>query len=382
MAQAHAHRRSCSRDDLAPYRDVDSGVIPLTETVRDSLPFYTKGKRMLANESGWSLKHVPLISGLSRCSPRYIILCLVAVSFISLFEMRRTSSTSESIGSQLAGDSLHPIQHLAAKGDAAFEDLVNRQSKTVGVAAEEYRRRYGRRPPPGFGEWFALAQGQDLTLLDEFDTMMKNLEPFWGLNPTTVRERMQSMAQAPHVWSITLNSTGFHNSTEYWQVDAIRDWLADMPWQNIVHDVEFLLDIMDEPTISVPYDALEHAIEVASTQKSSIDTESPEIPLGDHELTWHNFGGANAWEYMRSSCQPTDAAYGSPAVVNMSTALPDFVDDVTKSMDPCADAALHQIHGIWVAPSNLLLTKHLVPVFSQARPSRMNDILYPSPLHH
>lgn len=53
-------------------------------------------------------------------------------------------------------DAEHPIPQLLALGERRWEEMVNRQSRTLGEAVEEYERRYGRRPPKGFDLWYAV----------------------------------------------------------------------------------------------------------------------------------------------------------------------------------------------------------------------------------
>ena len=47
----------------------------------------------------------------------------------------------------------HPIYALIANATSQWNQLVTRQSKTIAQAAQEYRRRYNRRPPKGFDLW-------------------------------------------------------------------------------------------------------------------------------------------------------------------------------------------------------------------------------------
>ena len=51
----------------------------------------------------------------------------------------------------------HPIKNIIAAQRSYFYDLQVRQSRTLDAAIDEYKRRYKRSPPLGFGEWFELA---------------------------------------------------------------------------------------------------------------------------------------------------------------------------------------------------------------------------------
>lgn len=50
-------------------------------------------------------------------------------------------------------DGAHPIYELMSRAEQEWKDKLKRASKTLGEAADEYRRRYVRRPPKGFDLW-------------------------------------------------------------------------------------------------------------------------------------------------------------------------------------------------------------------------------------
>ena len=78
----------------------------------------------------------------------------------------------------------HPILSLIEKGKKDWEQLLAKQSKTLPEAAAEYRRRYRRNPPPGFDTWWSFAQKNNVQLVDEYDQIMQDIEPFHALEPS------------------------------------------------------------------------------------------------------------------------------------------------------------------------------------------------------
>lgn len=50
-------------------------------------------------------------------------------------------------------ESEHPIPQLLALGEKRWEEMLERQSTSLGEACVEYRKRYGRKPPKGFDIW-------------------------------------------------------------------------------------------------------------------------------------------------------------------------------------------------------------------------------------
>lgn len=76
---------------------------------------------------------------------------------------------------------VHPILMLIQRAEGLWNHKVAKQSKTLAQAANEYRRRYTRNPPLGFDKWWAYAKANRIVLVDEYDQIHRDLEPFWAL---------------------------------------------------------------------------------------------------------------------------------------------------------------------------------------------------------
>ena len=81
----------------------------------------------------------------------------------------------------------HPILTLIKRAESQWNRKVARQSKTLVEAASEYRRRYTRNPPIGFDKWWLYAQANKIVLVDEYDQIHKDMEPFWALYVPSLR---------------------------------------------------------------------------------------------------------------------------------------------------------------------------------------------------
>lgn len=75
----------------------------------------------------------------------------------------------------------HPIFTLIKRAEQDWNRKVHRQSKTLKDAVHEYRKRYKRNPPRGFDKWWAYAKANRVILVDEYDQIHRDLEPFWAL---------------------------------------------------------------------------------------------------------------------------------------------------------------------------------------------------------
>lgn len=88
---------------------------------------------------------------------------------------------------------LHPIPGLMLRAEMRFQGMLARQSQSLEKAVVEYHRRYQRKPPKGFEEWYNFVRQNNVTIVDEYDAMMEQLEPFWVLKGEEFRKRVESV---------------------------------------------------------------------------------------------------------------------------------------------------------------------------------------------
>jgi hypothetical protein len=84
---------------------------------------------------------------------------------------------------------IHPIPKLMVGAQKKFKKMMTRQSKTLAEAVKEYKIRYGRNPPKGFDEWFEFAKENGVKIIDEYDQLVRDLEPFWSMSGEELRRR-------------------------------------------------------------------------------------------------------------------------------------------------------------------------------------------------
>lgn len=130
-------------------------------------------------EAGLHAPHkqaIPTASGLSKTA--------------EALPLQRSSSSSQN---DVLVD--HPIPKLMADAEDKFRSLLARQSKTFEDAVAEYQRRYKRDPPKGFDDWYKFAVEKNVKLIDEFDAITEDLNPFWALSGEELRRRVDQVCQ-------------------------------------------------------------------------------------------------------------------------------------------------------------------------------------------
>jgi hypothetical protein len=84
------------------------------------------------------------------------------------------------------------------EAERRFRALLSRQSRSLRAAVAEYKRRYGRNPPKGFDAWWRFAQANNVKMIDEYDGLISDVEPFWGMTGEQFRERAFQVCTSFH----------------------------------------------------------------------------------------------------------------------------------------------------------------------------------------
>ena len=151
----------------------------------------------------------------------------------------------------------HPIEVLVHEARQEFAQLLRSQSKTVDQARSEYERRYDRAPPAGFDQWVNLALEADSPIIDNFDTIMQTLEPFWGMNSQEFRARSTMIKQRPYAQIVVENHevTMAHDSLVLGEFNnIIMEWTTKH--KDLLGDMTFTVNGLAEPRVIVANDRI------------------------------------------------------------------------------------------------------------------------------
>jgi Glycosyl transferase family 90 len=321
----------------------------------------------------------------SSTSYRKLLLLLLLIPCIAKIPQNTSvSSWGPPISQTIAKPDLHPIEKLAAHGQSQFSFLLTSQSSTLRQAVVEYIRRYKRNPPPNFDKWFELAEREEYVLFDEFDTMMESLEPYWGISPSDLRNRVDGAFEDPRLirFNISNATVSFdHEGWAPWIADQVQSWLPP-EWRPLLPNMTFAINILDEPRVVAPFNALSRALHDTGINKP-FGNKTDRFEDRTRTLAGVDFlkvDRMKAWEAMAPAC-----SIESPARTENSLEAEyqtvQFISNATDSLDVCMHTSLRKTHGFLSSPDSLEITHSLVPIFSQGKPSIFNDVLIPSPYY-
>ncbi|KAJ9615310.1 hypothetical protein H2200_001385 [Cladophialophora chaetospira] len=319
----------------------------------------------------------------SRKSRNWLYL-LVAIPLLSLGH----GNMYRSIGSKqpVLTMSSHPVESIVDHARNGFVDLLGRQSRTVEEARMEYTKRYEREPPPNFDKWFDIAMQHDFVLVDEFDSMMRAFEPFWGV-PSLVLQRLVKNAHERssgflikyEILDGRTAITGGYDSS--WFAGSMSR-LLPAEWTALLPNMTLAVNVFDEPSVCAPRDIIDRALEPLLSKDVGLSSFSEINELdSSHSPRFLSIGRQDAWEAMTLSCPAESPARNPFCVLPVSGGAPYFIRNLTRSRDICEHCELQDLEGFLAAPETLHLTHSLIPIWSQGKPSSFNDIVFPSPYY-
>ena len=277
------------------------------------------------------------------------------------------------MSSLFANNEPHPIEVLVREANKDFESMIDGQSKTLADAIAEYERRYHMEPPAGFDQWFKLAVESNCTIVDNFDTVMQALEPFWGITAREMRARADMYTKTP-LAKFAVKEHRVANVSDTLVLGGfsvvISGWLER--FKDILSDVEITVNGLAEPRVIVPHDRLDHLIRTCPKVDLTAAAEQQRKPLEIMDL-----GKDESWQIGTRSC-PENSPSRSLLLPAEEEGL-HFIVNATKSKDICEAPETAISHAMFIAPYNMKVTDTLVPIFSHGKPSSSQDILYPSP---
>jgi hypothetical protein len=246
------------------------------------------------------------------------------------------------------------------KARAEFDLLQKKQSKTPEEAVMEYRRRYAREPPAGFDKWLELAFAHNATLIDEYDRIEADLQPFREakIGHKRMQRRLQAAIAANKVVGVEDDFLG------YVHVKNGSVELEGFPWGSMGQGM--LNTILQPVGRNLPDLTI---LKNYYTEPRVLLKHNSEHSEGSDSVYFEDFARQKTWDTLSESCHNPVKSKPNPNLRKPSPAT-----------DICQYEAstMRQQHGFFVAPLHFYPTSTLIPLLSNAKISTMSDILVPN----
>lgn len=292
----------------------------------------------------------------------------------------------------------HPITTLIKQAEEDWNKLLEKETHDVEAAAQEYRSRRGRHPPPGFAEWFEYAKSHDAIMVEDFfDQIYHDLNPYWGIEAQTLRKQTRTSKHR-----VTVRD---HKAT--FETDKHRVWMDS--WHGLVEsiqehlpDVDMPINVMDESRIVVPWETIaEYVQKEQSTRRmpepDDVVTEFKGLGgLGEEpeeEFDPEYQRGGPMWNLVSEGCpsgstarelDPFDFSKETPSPKyhnRINSSFYGYVSNWTESKDPCMRPELQSLHGSFIEPISISTSHKLFPLFGGSKLTMNNEILLPPAMY-
>ncbi|RCI12369.1 hypothetical protein L249_0141 [Ophiocordyceps polyrhachis-furcata BCC 54312] len=296
------------------------------------------------------------------------------------------------------GENSHPIDKLMYDAQRSFAKLISSESKSLDEAAQAYRMRRGRHPPPGFDKWYEFARSHNALIVEDFfDQIYHDLEPFWDMDPLNMRRQASQFEMTINIrnGSATAGSDWFWTQIWLKMVKEIQKYLPDM---------DIALNAMDEPRIVAAWEnvnkhvtkaaksrRLPRARSVISDFQKLPDPNKAELAAKVPDIDWDET--EPYWLIARRGCSPNSLArtkplqtsFAEPPIINNDYAnqhlYRGYVSNYTKSNDICHQPDLQGLQGLLIKPLTTKATDVLFPLFGGSKLTVNNEILLPAPMY-
>ncbi|EPE29541.1 hypothetical protein GLAREA_00701 [Glarea lozoyensis ATCC 20868] len=296
----------------------------------------------------------------------------------------------------------HPILDLMRDADEAFRIYDESRSKTFRETVAKYRRKYGRHPPPGFRDWYKMARDKNVYNVDDFDQIMDDLRPFWGIDPFEIRNLAGHMSSEEHGGVSGLhirNKKVWRLTNQNWRVEIMAKMVQ--PFVKYLPDMDIAMNRLDQPRVVVPWDDMQKLLESErATRHVAPDaaaewTTNMEGLLKDNDTApvvidpeWFSKHGQQYMLIAKEGCPPDSHARDPNSNLSSSEALykhpqGGFVSNFNRSSDLCTvGPEVQGKHGFLFAPSTIIASKRLLPIFGECKVNVNNDILFPANMYY
>jgi hypothetical protein len=312
---------------------------------------------------------------------------------------------------------MHPIEHLMNVAKKRFEKMENNEIHSIEQAAAQYRKLRGRHPPPGFDAWYNYATSQNAVVNERFwDQIYDDLAPFWSLDPVILRKQAHVFSPKISIRNgqVEAKTHNQHSKLEIWE-----DMLTTLANRAHLPDIDFPLNVNNEPAMLVPWEAIDTAL----TRSRKIMLEPLDIltncsGLEDIDTITENYkwepewlgprlrhpsshlGPRPLWSLVRPACPPhrptrqehiyndiwdpeggVNEAHTATALLPRGlpeNSLNGFVKNWTTSKDACQHPHLQGLHSAFVSPKEMGVATNLFPLFGDVKFTMGNEILLPS----
>ncbi|PSS13111.1 glycosyltransferase family 90 protein [Amorphotheca resinae ATCC 22711] len=296
----------------------------------------------------------------------------------------------------------HPIAGLMREADKAWNAYEDSRSTTFRETVAKYRKKYGRHPPPGFRDWYRFARNRNVHNVDDFEQIMDDLRPFWGVEPSTIRSLAAHMSENPDSGVSGLhirNKKIWKLTNANWRMDTFAKLVEK--FVKYLPDMDIAMNRLDQPRVVVPWDDMQALLAKEAESRRILPEVLPEWTkdmeglLKDNDTAplitdpqWFSAPGQQYMLIAKEACPPESHARVSNSSSTSAESLykdprGGFITNFNRSSDLCTvGPEIQDKHGFLFAPSTVVASRQLLPIFGECKVNVNSDILFPANMYY
>ncbi|KAF3217952.1 hypothetical protein TWF192_005425 [Orbilia oligospora] len=288
----------------------------------------------------------------------------------------------------------HPIVALTRDQLKKFDRYKRAQPKSFAQVVEKYRLKYGRHPPPNFDEWYKFAKKRKCVNFDDFDQIMDDLRPFWGMKPADIRAMIKAMdtdQSRVSILKVRGQKVAQTSRPDAWRASVFERMLAVAA--PLLPDLDIAMNYLDEPRVVAPWEEVQAKLAQEKKTRvqhpetvnefSKIDWDAP-MDIKNLNLGFFDHSGKPYMDLASKACPPESYARRPELdIKHVESKYKDpvggFIRNFNLSSDLCTIGPhLANLHGFLFSSSTTIATQKLVPIFGECKVNVNNDILFPA----
>lgn len=294
----------------------------------------------------------------------------------------------------------HPIDTLIQRANSEWHLLLAKETFTIHNAAQAYRERRGRHPPPGFDHWYQFAKDRNAIVVEDFfDQIYHDLTPFWALPAEQIRRAAKNFEFVISVRNGTTSQKSDGGDRPW--MGLWEDLVSTIARQAFLPDLDMAVNVMDESRIVATAEDIASYVKIERKERriipanevstkytglAALDAE-PGQPV-DPKFTREG----EYWDLARVGC-PKSSPFREAKFTNEfhgPAPMPKeyqpytyhgFVANWTAAKDICSQPHLQSSHGTFIEPISKSTTSMLFPLFGGSKLSINNEILIPPAMY-
>lgn len=270
----------------------------------------------------------------------------------------------------------HPLYDLIARGEELWREKLDKQSKTLRQACEEYERRYKRRPPAGFDKWWEWTIANNVQLPDEYDQIHADLEKFWAVLPQSLQATQMEWENQEDTF--TIGKVSQNDSIDILSANLVPAMEED-GYARALLQVQLMQPVQEHlPPFRATWTAHDGPYLVVAHE--TLEEARLKIAAGEY-INFAKFSRQpSMWASECDPSSPIQAYNVSERYRDLEAFLhrrpKTFIFDHRRSMDPCYHPHLVHLNG-YLANHNVapVPRRAFIPAFTQSKTLLHADIL-------